>query len=675
MKSIFFSLILVIVTILGWQYYEYITRPTTTAEDVFKSYVHNYQQNNYSGMYAFVDQKELKEKGFTKDTFIQKYEAILGGIEASHIEIVNKRLTFNKDNDHYEGVFKAIISTFLGNVTATYSATITQKEIDGKNRWVVNWNPSLIFPQMDYGDKISAQAIIPERGEILDRDGIPLGRNGSVYELGIIPRELGKKREENIKKISNYFNVSTETINLALKQKWVKPDLFVPITILPDNFNPSYYMEDIPGVSFGTRNIRRYPLGDSAAHLIGYVKKVTKEDLDQDEEGYYSASDWIGKAGLEATFEKQLRGSKGGFIKVIDESGNSKSIIKQKEAINGEDIRLTISSTLQSNLFEDMKGEAGAVSAMNPLTGELLALVSFPSFDPNIMVTGMSVEKWNSYNDDPKFPFLNRFTSLYAPGSVFKAITASIGIDSGVTYPEKRRHINGLQWKKDSSWGGYYVTRVANASNVNLYDALALSDNIFFAQEALEMGYKMFESKAIQFGFQSDFNLPLYVPKSQLSNEGIHGEVLLADSSYGQGEVLMSLIHLGVAFTPFANSGQLIFPHLLLGEQNGHKERIISNNTAEVVNNALVQVAERRDGTAYSLHTLQDKIAAKTGTAELKKKKGENGLENGFLVAYDTESPNILIAAVVENVKGRGGSQVVINKVKPSLQTYLTFNH
>ncbi|MEH6945104.1 penicillin-binding protein PBP4(5) [Bacillus sp. JJ722] len=671
MKMVLLTLLLCIVTILGWQFVEYINRPASSPEEVFKSYINYYEKRDYSEMYSLVSQEG---DGFSKDQFIQKYDAIFNGLDVSEIEVVNTNLTFNKEKDWYEGSFTANISTFLGTVTSSYSANLIKEEIDDEEKWVVKWDPSLIFPGMSYGDKISAQTTTPVRGEILDRNAVPLAINGSVYELGIVPGKLGENKEESILKISNYFKVPVEQINNALNQKWVKPDVFVPIKVLPKNFNPNYYFEDLPGVAFKTKSVRQYPLGESAAHLIGYVKKVTKEDLDDDREGYYSDSDWIGKAGLEVTFEKKLRGSKGGFIKIVDEAGNIKSTIKEKEAINGEDIQLTISSSLQSNLFEEMKEESGAVTAMHPRTGELLALVSFPSFDPNLMVTGMSVEKWNSYNENPNLPFLNRFTSIYAPGSVFKAITASIGIETGVTYPEKRRHISGLQWKKDSSWGGYYVTRVKDAPSVNLYDALAFSDNIFFAQEALEIGAKTFEEKALQFGFNSDFNLPLNLPKSQISNKGIDGEVLLADSSYGQGEVLMSPIHLGVSFTPFVNNGQLVYPQLLLEEKNIKKESIISSNTANIVNNGLLQVVERSNGTAHSLHSLPQKMAAKTGTAELKKKKGENGLENGFLVAYDTESPNLLIAAVVEDVKGRGGGQIVIDRVKPALQNYLTFN-
>lgn len=664
-------LFILICVLLYWNIYK---TDKTTPEAIFNEYIKQFSSKDYNKMLSLVSEEELKKYDYTKESFIKKYQNIYNGIEVSDIRVLSKHFTYDEEHDSYEGSFKTEMDTFIGEIQSTFTLSFIKEEKNEEDAWKIQWSPSLIFPEMGWEDKISAKTIIPTRGEIVDRNGIPLAQNTELYELGIIPSRLGEEKEKNIERISQFFHIPKENITKALNQKWVKPELFVPITTMPVDFKlDSVDLMDIPGASFQIKTIRYYPLKESAAHLIGYVRKVTKEDLEKDQNHVYSANDYIGKSGLEETFEELLRGKKGGSIQIIDEDGKLKKVLKEIEVKDGENITVTINSVLQNNFYQSLKNDVGSVSAMNPSTGELLALVSYPSFDPNLMVTGMTEEKWKEYSDNPNLPFLNRFTSVYAPGSTFKAITAAIGLTNGTTYPEKVRHISGLQWRKDNSWGGYYVTRVSDVTSVNMIDALAYSDNIYFAQEALEMGVKQFEKQALTFGFQEDFNLPIYLKKSQLSNKGIDSEVLLADSAYGQGQVLMSSIHLGVAFTPFANNGEMVLPTLIHDNEAPKTQQTISSNVANTVKSGLIQVVERKKGPAHNLKTSKAVLAAKTGTAELKNKKGEDGIENGFLVVFDTESPSILITAMIENVKGRGGSHYVSNKVQPILDQYLTF--
>ncbi|WP_158068802.1 penicillin-binding protein PBP4(5) [Domibacillus epiphyticus] len=643
-------------------------------EEVFNDYVRQFSEQNYDEMLQLISEGELEAYGYTKKSFTDKYAAVFSGIEASSIDVLSKELLYDEDHERYEGRFKVKIYTFLGEVTASYQTFFIEEKTDDGKVWKVKWNPSLIFAGMEKGDKVSTQTYLPRRGTIFDRNGTPLALEKDVYEMGIIPGKLGEFNEAGIKKLSTYFNIPEETFQKALDQKWVTKNTFVPIAVMPVNFHPESIDEDLPGVLFQTKRIRYYPENESSAHLIGYVKQVTSEDIEKNAGHEYTSGDYIGKTGLEQVYEKQLRGKKGGIIQIKDEEGKLKNTLKEVEAINGRNIHLTIDAALQSNIYETMKHDAGAVSAIHPVTGEMLALVSYPSFDPNLMVSGMTEEQWKAYSKNPKLPFLSRFSSLYAPGSTFKAITAASGLASGTTFPEKKREISGLQWKKDNSWGGYFVTRVKEANPVDMVDALAYSDNIYFAQEALEMGADKFEQNALAFGFQEDFQLPIYLKKSQLSNDGIDNEVLLADSAYGQGEVLMSIVHLGTAFTPFVNGGNMVMPVLVTDENESVRKSVISSEIASTVQNALIQVVERNSGTAHNLNTAKEVLAAKTGTAELKSKKGEDGKENGFVVVFDTKSPSILLTAIVEDVKNRGGSHYVTKKIKPVLDRYLTEN-
>ncbi|WP_024631265.1 MULTISPECIES: penicillin-binding transpeptidase domain-containing protein [unclassified Paenibacillus] len=662
-------------------------------------YITHLQKKEFDQLYPLMTPASLNESGMNREQFVEKYNAIYSGMEVSAVkaelipkvteETTDSNSQQGKDNgdkenkngtnsgnknqnpDVYEVDYSLQLTTFLGEVNETHTLKLVREELeDGAKVWRINWKPSMILTDMVKGSKVRVRTLFPERGDIVDREGLPLATKGNIYEWGIIPEKLGENPETMIARIAEHYKVTADIINTALAQKWVKPEYFVPIASTEDSRVPAA----LAGVQVQSKEIRYYPLGEAAAHLIGYVRKATKEDLEKDTEGYYRAEDWIGKAGLEQSLEKQLRGERGGLIEITDDSGNTRSELIRKDAVDGQNIQLTISSEQQRKLYKTLSsgGDAGAMVMMNPTDGNLLALVSAPSYNPNKMVTGLTQAEWDAYSADEKLPFINRFTNRYAPGSTFKAITAAAGLMEKVTTADKSHDISGLQWRKDESWGGYYVKRVKSVSPVNMVDALVYSDNIYFAKEAVEMGSAKFIEGIQKFGFGDNFGLDeLYLKPSQYANEAhldLSSEVLLADTSYGQGEMLMSPIHLASSFTPFINEGKMVKPVLIEEKETAKPEVVITPEVANTVKDALGQVVTRSGGTAHSLDSLSEGLAAKTGTAELKAKKGEKGQENGFVVVFDTDSPSFLIAAVIEQVNGRGGSHHVLDKLKPFLE-------
>ncbi|MDN4605041.1 penicillin-binding transpeptidase domain-containing protein [Paenibacillus sp. F6_3S_P_1C] len=645
-------------------------------------YIAHLQKKEFDQLYPLMTPASLNESGMNREQFVEKYNAIYSGMEVSAVKAelkpkVTESTTSdssenkNQNPDVYEVDYSLQLTTFLGEVNETHTLKLVREELeDGAKVWRINWKPSMILTDMVKGSKVRVRTLFPERGDIVDREGLPLATKGNMYEWGIIPEKLGENPDTMIARIAEHYKVTADIINTALAQKWVKPEYFVPIASTEDSRVPAA----LAGVQVQSKEIRYYPLGEAAAHLIGYVRKATKEDLEKDTEGYYRAEDWIGKAGLEQSLEKQLRGERGGLIEITDDSGNTRSELIRKDAVDGQNIQLTISSEQQRKLYKTLSsgGDAGAMVMMNPTDGNLLALVSAPSYNPNKMVTGLTQAEWDAYSADEKLPFINRFTNRYAPGSTFKAITAAAGLMEKVTTAEKSHEISGLQWRKDESWGGYYVKRVKSVSSVNMVDALVYSDNIYFAKEAVEMGSAKFIDGIQKFGFGDNFGLDeLYLKPSQYANEAhldLASEVLLADTSYGQGEMLMSPIHLASSFTPFINEGKMVKPVLIQEQETTEPVVVITPEVANTVKDALGQVVTRSGGTAHSLNSLSEGLAAKTGTAELKAKKGEKGQENGFVVVFDTDSPSFLIAAVIEQVNGRGGSHHVLDKLKPFLE-------
>ncbi|PZT56269.1 penicillin-binding transpeptidase domain-containing protein [Paenibacillus silvae] len=676
-------------------------KPQTTVNQ----YIEHLQKKEFDQLYSLMSPASLTEAGMTKEQFVEKYNAIYTGMQVSDIkaelqqmqgaeteagadagantdqEAGSEAKTGQEDDgktqqnegnpDLYEANYNLHLTTFLGDISETHTLKLVRQELeDGSKIWQINWQPSLILSDMVKGSKVRVKTLFPTRGNIVDRDGLPLATQGTMNEWGIVPEKLGDQPDQMIARIADHYNVTVEGIQKALNQTWVKPGFFVPIGSTEEFDVP----DSLRGVALQSKEVRYYPLGEAAAHLIGYVRKATKEDLDKDTEGYYRAEDWIGKAGLEQSMEKQLRGERGALIEITDEAGNTLSELIRKDAVDGKDVQLTISSAQQKRLYQTLSGggDAGAMVMMNPKDGNLLALVSAPSYDPNKMVTGLTQAEWDAYSANEKLPFINRVTTRYAPGSTFKAITAAAGLMENVTTADKTHDISGLQWRKDDSWGGYYVKRVKSLSPVNMVDALVYSDNIYFAMEATEMGSAKFIEGIQKFGFGDNFGMDeLYLKPSQYANEAhkdLSSEVLLADTSYGQGEMLMSPIHLAAAFTPFVNEGKLVKPVLIVGKETSDPVAIITPDVANTVKNALKEVVSRQGGTAHALSSIAGGLAGKTGTAELKAKKGEQGQENGFFVTFDTESPSFLLAAVIEEVNGRGGSHYVVDRLKPFLE-------
>ncbi|WP_458125348.1 penicillin-binding protein PBP4(5) [Paenibacillus sp. Z3-2] len=655
-------------------------KPQTTVNQ----YIEHLQKKEFDQLYTLMTPASLQESGMNKEQFVEKYNAIYSGMEVSTIKAEVKPVEVtetaadgsktdaeDKNTDTYEVDYNLQLTTFLGEVSETHTLKLVRQELeDGGKNWQINWQPSLILSDMIKGSKVRVRTLFPDRGNIVDRDGLPLATKGTMNEWGIVPEKLGDNPDQMIARIASHYQVSEDAIHKALAQTWVKPEYFVPIASTEEFDVPA----SLSGVTMQSKEIRYYPLGEAAAHLIGYVRKATKEDLDKDTEGYYRAEDWIGKAGLEQSMEKQLRGERGGLIEITDESGNSLSELIRKDAVDGQNVQLTISSKQQKKLYQTLSsgGDAGAMVLMNPTDGNLLALVSAPSYNPNKMVTGLTQAEWDAYSANEKLPFINRVTTRYAPGSTFKAITAAAGLMEKVTTADKTHDISGLQWRKDDSWGGYYVKRVKSLSPVNMVDALVYSDNIYFAMEAIEMGSTKFIEGIQKFGFGDNFGLDeLYLKPSQYANEAnldLSSEVLLADTSYGQGEMLMSPIHLASSFTPFINEGKLVRPVLIEGKETSDPEVVITPEVANTVKDALGEVVSRQGGTAHTLNSIPGGLAGKTGTAELKAKKGEKGQENGFFVVFDTESRDFLLSAVIEEVNGRGGSHYVVDKLKPFLE-------
>ncbi|MCZ8516545.1 penicillin-binding transpeptidase domain-containing protein [Paenibacillus filicis] len=536
--------------------------------------------------------------------------------------------------------------------------------------WGVEWSPAFLFPQLGETDKVRVQSTKAMRGEIYDRSGKGLAINEDRDEVGIVP---GKLTDSSVAKAGELLKIKPEDIQAKLQAAWVKPELFVPLTVVSKGDPRLEALLAIPGVGTRTKKVRAYPLGEAAAHLTGYVGRINGEELERLKSKGYQPDDWIGKTGLELSLEARLRGQDGGRVYITGADGKEKATLAQREAVDGEAVKLTIDAAYQESLYRQLSKDAAAGVELHPLTGDILALVSTPSYDPNVWVSGVSNDQWKQWNENPDKPLLNRFARAYSPGSAFKPIMAAVALQVKTLDPEAVRTITGKEWRKDASWGNYYVSRVSQAAEaVDLSKALLYSDNIYFAQVALELGKDRFVQSVTPFGFGEKLDLPLAIDSSSLAVAGIKSDIQLADSGYGQGEVLMTPLHVAAAYTVFTNGGSMLKPVLERkgGPVGGEiwKSGLISPEISRLMTSKLTAVIDDSAGTGHAAQIPGLRLAGKTGTAELKQKKGEAGQENGWFVAYDTDNPRLIVALMVEQVEQRGGSHYLASKIKAIFQ-------
>ena len=659
-----------------------------TPEELLVEYMNHIPAQEYEQMYAML---HIEASGnVSQEDFIKRNSAIYEGIEIQNmaVEIIAY------DEEQLTVTYQTSFDTVAGEISFENEAFF----LEGEDGYKLVWDNSLIFPNLASTDKVRVSTTQANRGEILDRNGRVLAGKGTASSVGIVPGKL-ENREEAIAKIAELLETTPEVIEKKLSAQWVKDDSFVPIKTIPrveeiellkvepdeDVLKEKERHESllaIPGVMISDVEVREYPLGEAAAHLVGYVQSVTAEDLEEHAGEGYTANSVIGRSGMEGLFEKELKGQNGCRIYIVNSEGKEKEELACILVQHGQDIKLTIDASLQIALYEQFQEDKSCSVAMNPYTGEVLALVSTPSYDNNDFIMGLSSEQWIALNDDEDKPMYNRFRQVWCPGSTFKPVTAAVGLESGAIDPNEDYGNVGLSWQKDASWGSYYVTTLHAYEPVILENALIYSDNIYFAKAALKIGSEEMESSLTGLGFNEELPFEIKMAESQYSNsEGIETEIQLADSGYGQGQVLVNPLHMACIYSAFCNEGNVIKPYLVYKNEIAAEYWIpgaFSNETASRVLEGTKKVVNDSNGTGYAAHRDDILLAGKTGTAEIKASKDDtSGTELGWFAIFtaeDTVERPILIISMVEDVKGRGGSGYVVKKDSLVLEEWFSSN-
>ena len=534
-------------------------------------------------------------------------------------------------------------------------------------------------------NRISTRLLVPPRGIIFDRNGVTIASNQQNFQALIVAEQAPNVQEtlDAFKKIMPLSEAEEERIKKDLKRN----RSFVPIKIR-DNLSWEEVSRiqlnapDLPGIVIDEGLTRYYPFGAGMAHILGYVSSVSDKDV-KDDPLLEVPGFKIGKSGIEKYLEKALRGESGNLKLEVNAYGRIMKEIERVDGIPGKDVQLTIDSRLQQKAFELFGEESGAAVLLDVHTGEILAFVSAPSFDPNMMTQGLSTEDWNALLHNERNPLTDKAISgQYSPGSTFKMIVALAALEAGVIKPETRTYCAGKMFLGNHA---FHCWKKEGHGHLNVVEALQHSCDIFFYETAQKLGIEKIADMARRFGLGSKINIGLENEKAGLipdkewklrrfGEPWQQGESLI--SGIGQGYILTTPLQLATMTARLVNGGYEIKPTFLKvsdGEKSKIKKIDVSPANLELIKEGMYAVVNKPGGTAWcsQFDYHGQRMGGKTGTTQVRRitmKERREGIKkeselpwrlrnHALFVGYAPhDNPKYAVAVLVEH--GGGGSSV-----------------
>ena len=561
-------------------------------------------------------------------------------------------------------------------------------------------------------NRISIVPVVPNRGLILDRNGVVLARNYSAYTLEITPSKVRGELSAVMDELAKIIDIQPKD-RKRFKKLMEESRSFesVPLrTRLTDEEVARFTVQRFrfPGVEIQARLFRQYPLGDVASHVIGYIGRISQKDAKKIEEmeeatdGNYSGTDYIGKEGLEKSYENQLHGVTGYEEVEVSAGGRAVRTLSRTAATPGKNLILSIDIELQKVIEEAFGDKRGALVAIEPATGDILAYVSKPSFDPNLFVEGIDQQSWDELNSSPDRPLLNRpLLGTYSPGSTYKPFMALAALELNRRAPQTVVHdpgffVFGNHRFRDDKAGGHGA--------VDMFRSIVYSCDTYYYTLANELGVDTIHNFMKPFGFGQLTGIDLenerrgVLPSTTWKNNNYRspqqrkwyaGETI--SLGIGQGYNSFTPLQLAHATATLANNGIVMKPHLVkVLEQGVTHERTLTvakesyriplkPENVEIIKQAMVGVTKL--GTSSKVFFKAEyESAGKTGTAQvvsIKQNEKYNAKtiaahlrDNALYIAFaPVDKPRIAIAIVVEN--GGFGAEAAAPIVRKALDFYL----
>ena len=550
------------------------------------------------------------------------------------------------------------------------------------------------YQTMAENNRISMVPIVPNRGLILDKNGVVLAHNFFVYTLEITPSKVANLKT-TIAELGQLLEISKADIRRFVKLKSESRNFeSIPIRTKLNEIEAAHFAVNhyrFPGVAIKSRLYRHYPLGKFGAHMIGYIGRINNKDLVALEKSgdlsNYKGSYHIGKSGVEQFYETQLHGQSGFEQVETDADGHAVRVIARSAPTPGTNLVLSVDSKLQEIAETAFGNRRGALVAINPKTGAVLSYVSQPGFDPNLFVDGIDVDNWNWLNASLDKPLVNRpIRGIYPPGSTFKPFVAMAGLENANRLPPYRISDPGY-YSLANSRHRYRDWKPDGHGFVDMQKAITVSCDTFFYGLALDLGIIRLTDFVRHFGFGAKSGidirgenaglLPTPVWKMRrFKQPWYQGETVIV--GIGQGYTVVTPMQLAQATATLANNGVSMRPHMVVAMQSPVTGRTV--RVAPVVQDRIALKAENiaivkqgmmdvtlPGGTAASVGANAGySIAAKTGTAQVigikqnakydSRSINERHRDHALFIAYaPADNPSIALAVIVEN-GGHGGS-------------------
>jgi len=512
----------------------------------------------------------------------------------------------------------------------------------------------------------------PERGRILDRHGkilasSRLARGVSLWPIAQTPDQW----EHTIAKVAKILNIPAQQIRQKLEQEgYASPKLVRIVSSISPRLITllAERSAELPGVIVEAQAVRYFPNGDLAAHVLGYTGEISASALKVKAKDGYRMGDIVGKAGAEAAFESTLRGTWGGKQVEVDANGRVWRVLGQKPPRSGNTQRLTIDIDLQKAATAALGDRKGAVVALNPQNGEILAMVSYPTFDPNLFTGRISASAWREL-ERKEHPFVNRALQGFPPASTFKIMTLIAGLESGKFHPDDILPTYGAL---DIGYP-FQEHNGAGFGAIGFVEAMAYSSNTFFGQVGMRVGGEDLAKWAKKLGFgqhtgieiadeESEGNIPTPEWKRKVIGEDWN-VVNSVHMSIGQGEVQATPLQIAVLTAIAANGGYKVIPHLNLDSHPQPVNLGLKPSTVATLRKSLRAVFEFGTGAGLRVEGLT--IAGKSGTGE----DPPRPTHAWFTCFAPYENPEIVVTAFVENAGG-GGSAIAGPVAMEVLQAY-----
>ena len=577
------------------------------------------------------------------------------------------------------------------------------------------------FAEKSQGNRIRIEAVPPNRGLVFDREGRVIAENLPAYQLELIPEQVDDI-DDTLERLAAIMLIEPDDIP-RYKELSRRGLRFKPLTLkfrLSDEEIANFAIQRprFPGVDFQPRLVRHYPHGDVAAHTVGYVGALSSSDLQELDPARYAGTSHTGKTGVEASFETDLHGDPG-YRHVITNARGRQVPASTTELLNslpldqtpgpGANVYLSLDLDLQRLATEALRGKRGAIVALDPWSGEILALVSAPSFDPNLFAVGMTMAQYSDLRDNPDRPLFNRAVSgTYPPGSTIKPMLALAALETGATNLTRKSICIGYFTLPDSEHR-YRDWKPGGHGAVDIHDAIEQSCDVYFYEISQKIGIDNMHDFLTRFGLGSETHLdisgenPGLVPSRKWKREYFtdrdnqrwyHGETVIA--SIGQGFMLATPLQLAAAAGAIATRGIRYEPHLVAAiEDPVSGERYLTRPERlddveisddfywDTIISAMHDVMQGPKGTARAIGVgAPYEMAGKSGTSQVvsigqdeeydEEEIDERLRDHALFVSFaPLENPRIAVAVVVEN--GSSGSRVAAPIARAIMDEYLGF--